>query len=854
MEYVDPISGIYGESAKQKLKKFINEEQDNYWRFVGTMEELDLPESPFPGLRSVVVRADPPREPRPRKRRDRTPESLGSPEPIVLAEPPRKKQQIDELLKDLACTSSVSSSSSSSSSASSSSSSSSSEDESDTALEHNKHAKQGKRKKKFTKRTDEKKQIKDVSRKEKKTEKTTESIDHVGQNNTKENVKGREKEMRIVRKGTQKDNMTEKNYNKESKKINENEKQSGNKSVCMSRDDKDRQKETVKDKTNENEKSEEIMTDRSKGAEMVERIVKMKESEPEQECAIETNATLVKSVEKVHIIVENNENSEKRITEELTIRRNDDNEKVINLTESGELEKEKEQETVIEKGLEIKEKEKEQETVIEEGSEIKEKENTVKAKTSEIKEKGTEKESVSVRGIYVERVQGKENTKMKDTGIIENNNDGKSNKSKDGKKACEKNTGESVEIDATMKTEKQKSQRKENELERLRDMEKQNRQKEQKDISGSSLSKFRVQSQSENKCMGKGIKVKENSNSNSVKCGDEMPENKEPKPVEKKKVTVKEYQARKLEENKNEPILDVIMHEMTKTYANTNALSPIIDLPTSCLTETINVHSSTESVSVPILYETVNAPSSTESESVPNLVDSPDFIETVNAVASISNITTDEKYEKATNIISECAANYMVEYIALEESGSMAEQEIESYVKERVMNDQEKETSKDETTSIRIAEKRKSNEIEQNTSASKRKIHENNDENEVDKDLVYIQKVQGHKVILNIGGARFETCRLTLKKDPDSLLSKLFSRQSPIIAQGNSIFIDRDPAHFKVILNYLRYDFEVDPSSLPRERRHLLELKRECEYYRVNGLRRIVKRRLKQVNKLCGVE
>ena len=105
MEYVDPITGIYGEQAKQKLKKFINEEQDNYWRYV---EEIDLPESPFPAVRSVVVRADPPREPRPRKRRGKTPESLGSPESIVLEEPPKKKQQLEELLQDLAGTPSIS--------------------------------------------------------------------------------------------------------------------------------------------------------------------------------------------------------------------------------------------------------------------------------------------------------------------------------------------------------------------------------------------------------------------------------------------------------------------------------------------------------------------------------------------------------------------------------------------------------------------------------------------------------------------------------------------------------------------------------------------------------------------------
>ena len=84
-------------------------------------------------------------------------------------------------------------------------------------------------------------------------------------------------------------------------------------------------------------------------------------------------------------------------------------------------------------------------------------------------------------------------------------------------------------------------------------------------------------------------------------------------------------------------------------------------------------------------------------------------------------------------------------------------------------------------------------------------------------------------MILNVGGVRFETSRLTLTKDPESLLAKLFTKDSPIIPQGNSIFLDRDASHFRVILNYLRYDYDVNPALLPRERKYLLELKKECE-------------------------
>ena len=123
-----------------------------------------------------------------------------------------------------------------------------------------------------------------------------------------------------------------------------------------------------------------------------------------------------------------------------------------------------------------------------------------------------------------------------------------------------------------------------------------------------------------------------------------------------------------------------------------------------------------------------------------------------------------------------------------------------------------------------------------------------------DKDLENLKKIQGCKVVLNVGGARFETSILTLRKDSNSLLAKLFSEHSPIIPQGNSIFLDRDASHFKLILNYLRYDGDIMPAMLPREKRHLQELLKECEYYRIQGLYKIVKRRLKHLTELYGVD
>ena len=65
--------------------KFIRKEEDNYWRYEETAEDPPEPEKPYPEISSVIIRVyHPPIEPRPRKR---SPESLGSPESIILEEP-----------------------------------------------------------------------------------------------------------------------------------------------------------------------------------------------------------------------------------------------------------------------------------------------------------------------------------------------------------------------------------------------------------------------------------------------------------------------------------------------------------------------------------------------------------------------------------------------------------------------------------------------------------------------------------------------------------------------------------------------------------------------------------------------
>ena len=110
--------------------------------------------------------------------------------------------------------------------------------------------------------------------------------------------------------------------------------------------------------------------------------------------------------------------------------------------------------------------------------------------------------------------------------------------------------------------------------------------------------------------------------------------------------------------------------------------------------------------------------------------------------------------------------------------------------------------------------------------------------------LTYLNASQGNRVLLNIGGTRFETCEMTLKKDPESLFALLFSEETP---NRDNYFIDRDPAHFRIILYYLRCGCSLPSEAiLPRELKYLLEIQSECDFYNLKGLKEIVDTRLRR--------
>ncbi|XP_039257042.2 SH3KBP1-binding protein 1-like [Styela clava] len=81
-------------------------------------------------------------------------------------------------------------------------------------------------------------------------------------------------------------------------------------------------------------------------------------------------------------------------------------------------------------------------------------------------------------------------------------------------------------------------------------------------------------------------------------------------------------------------------------------------------------------------------------------------------------------------------------------------------------------------------------------------------------------------VTLNVGGTRFCTSRETLTWIPDSFFCSLLSgRISSYKDKTGAIFIDRDPGHFRHILNFLRSK-ELDVRGIDVE-----SLRHEAEYY-----------------------
>ena len=87
-------------------------------------------------------------------------------------------------------------------------------------------------------------------------------------------------------------------------------------------------------------------------------------------------------------------------------------------------------------------------------------------------------------------------------------------------------------------------------------------------------------------------------------------------------------------------------------------------------------------------------------------------------------------------------------------------------------------------------------------------------------------------ITLNVGGSKFTTSRTTLTGRP-SFLATMFSGRHALQASGDgSYFIDRDPTHFRRILNYLR----TGAIAVPEDEQEKAELLCEVDFYALMDL------------------
>jgi hypothetical protein len=91
---------------------------------------------------------------------------------------------------------------------------------------------------------------------------------------------------------------------------------------------------------------------------------------------------------------------------------------------------------------------------------------------------------------------------------------------------------------------------------------------------------------------------------------------------------------------------------------------------------------------------------------------------------------------------------------------------------------------------------------------------------------------QNSTIVLSVGGHRFETSRQTLTSVSGTYLASMFSGRFPLTpnAEG-AYFIDRDGAHFRHILNFLRDPVEKFKLNVNVNEGQREELVAELEYF-----------------------
>ena len=104
-------------------------------------------------------------------------------------------------------------------------------------------------------------------------------------------------------------------------------------------------------------------------------------------------------------------------------------------------------------------------------------------------------------------------------------------------------------------------------------------------------------------------------------------------------------------------------------------------------------------------------------------------------------------------------------------------------------------------------------------------------------DFPILHKFTSDPIKLNIGGQIFMTSLSTLTRDPKSMLASMFSGRFDLKpGEDGSYFIDRDPTHFRYILNYLRTGKVILPEKKVARR----ELQLEAEFFNVQAIEELL--------------
>eukprot|EP01012_Entosiphon_sulcatum_P015281 TRINITY_DN2026_c0_g1_i1.p1 TRINITY_DN2026_c0_g1~~TRINITY_DN2026_c0_g1_i1.p1 ORF type:complete len:448 (+),score=96.27 TRINITY_DN2026_c0_g1_i1:22-1344(+) len=105
-----------------------------------------------------------------------------------------------------------------------------------------------------------------------------------------------------------------------------------------------------------------------------------------------------------------------------------------------------------------------------------------------------------------------------------------------------------------------------------------------------------------------------------------------------------------------------------------------------------------------------------------------------------------------------------------------------------------------------------------------------------------VNRMRQSKVKLNIGGALFDTSAETLTCEKGSMLEAMFSGRFKIEKdEDGSSFIDRDPACFPLVLNYLRDRRDgVKPKTLTIDAETADKVLKEAKFYGLDGLEKLI--------------